>query len=85
MRTAQEMGWGDLKNGLLLAKTELEFDIFLTTDQNLQYQQNVRREKLSIVVVPTNYWPEIKAHAGEISAALASLKAGAFVELKWST
>jgi len=38
VRTAQEMGWGELKNGALLKAAELKFDAFLTSDQNLKYQ-----------------------------------------------
>jgi hypothetical protein len=45
VRTAQEMGWGRLKNGSLLQEAEAQFDVFITTDQNLQYQQNLAGRK----------------------------------------
>ena len=38
IRTAQEMGWGQLKNGALLSEAESNFDVFITKDQNLKYQ-----------------------------------------------
>ena len=40
VQTAQEMGWGQLKNGALIKETESQFDAFITTDKNLKYQQN---------------------------------------------
>ncbi len=54
VRTAQEMGWGTLKNGDLLQAAEKEFDAFLTSDHNLNYQQNVASRKIAILVLPTN-------------------------------
>jgi len=53
VRVAQEMGWGQLKNGVLLGEAELEFDAFITTDQNMKYQQRVVGRKLAILVLPT--------------------------------
>lgn len=38
VRTAQEMGWAQLKNGALLREAETQFDAFISTDQNLKYQ-----------------------------------------------
>lgn len=50
-RTVAEMGWNGLKNGALLARAEGSFDVFLTGDQNLPYQQNLAGRKLSIVIL----------------------------------
>ena len=82
--TAQEMGWGGLKNGDLLREAEGEFDVFISTDQNLKYQQQVRERKLAILVLPTNDWPTILSKGAEISAKVILLKPGDFVELDWS-
>jgi predicted nuclease of predicted toxin-antitoxin system len=38
--TVQELGWGGIKNGDLLQRAEGEFDLFITSDQNLRYQQS---------------------------------------------
>ena len=80
---AQEMGWGQLKNGVLLKEAELRFDAFITSDQNLKYQQKVDGRKLAVLVLPTNDWAAIRLRAGEIAAKVADLKPGDFVELKW--
>lgn len=61
VQTAQEMGWGQLKNGALLDQAEARFDAFITTDRNLKYQQGVPRRTLAIRVLPTNDWPTIRA------------------------
>jgi hypothetical protein len=83
VQTAQEMGWGRLKNGALLQAAEPEFAAFVTSDQNLKYQQNIAGRKLAILVLPTNDWPTILPHADEIAAKVALLKLGDFVELNW--
>lgn len=83
VHTAQEMAWGQLKNGALLREAEIQFEAFITTDQNLKYQQKVVGRKLAILVLPTNDWPTIRSKAGEIAAKVATLKPGDFVELSW--
>ena len=79
--TAQEMGWGRVKNGDLLKLAEDKFDAFLTSDQQLKYQQNLKGRKLAILVLSTNRWPQVKARTQEIIAAVLTLKPGDYVEL----
>jgi predicted nuclease of predicted toxin-antitoxin system len=81
VHTAQEMGWGQLKNGALLQAAEPQFDAFLTSDQNLKHQQNIAGRKLAILVLPTNDWPTLQRMADEIAAKVAALKPGDFVEM----
>ena len=47
------MGWAGISNGELLALAEPQFDVFMTADQNLQYQQNLDSTRLSIIVLAT--------------------------------
>jgi hypothetical protein len=82
--TAYEMGWAKLNNGDLLAAAEKSFDAFVTTDQNLCYQQNLTGRRLAILVLPTTSWPEIQKHTDKISDAVVALKPGDFVELDFS-
>ena len=49
--TVQERGWDGLKNGALLRAASEEFDVFVTMDRNLPYQQNLRVLDLAVVVV----------------------------------
>ena len=81
--TAQEMGWGALRNGDLLRQAEGQFEAFISTDQNLKYQQRVVGRKLAILVLPTNDWPTIRSKGAEIAARVVTLKPGDFVELDW--
>jgi hypothetical protein len=79
--TAQELGWGRVKNGELLQRAEGVFDVFLTADQRLKYQQNLAGRRLAILVLSTNRWPKVKAKTTEIIAAIQSLKPGDYIEL----
>jgi hypothetical protein len=85
VRPAQEMGWGQLKNGLLLKEAEQSFDAFITTDQNLKYQRRTAGRKLAVLVLPTNDWPTIRFKGEEVAAKVATLKPGDFVELHWES
>lgn len=51
IRSVQEMGWSSLKNGELLRRAVDEFDVFLTADQNLQHQQNVKALPIAVAVL----------------------------------
>lgn len=81
--TAFEKGWSNLSNGDLLRKAEAEFDLFITTDKNLQYQQNLSGRKIAILILPTTSWPEIQPHQNKIAAAIEKIKPGDFVALNW--
>lgn len=61
IRTAAEIGWSDLANGDLLNAAESLFDLLITTDQNLRYQQNLTGRKIAILVLKTTSWPRIAA------------------------
>ena len=69
--TAYELGWSTLKNGELIAAAEQGgYDLLLTTDQNLKYQQNLVGRRISIVVLQTTSWPRIQKHVAAVFAAL---------------
>ena len=52
--TAFELGWSDLANGDLLQQAEAQFDLLITTDQNLRYQQNLAGRRVAILVTANN-------------------------------
>jgi hypothetical protein len=81
-KTAQEMGWGNLRNGKLLALAERSFDAFLTCDQNIEYQQNLKGWKIAVLVLSTNLWPAIKPHGALVQAALDRMRPGQFLKLE---
>ena len=81
--TAFELGWATLSNGDLLTAAEAKFDLLITTDQNLRYQQNLGGRSLAILVLPTTSWLEIHKHIGLIASAASSVKPGGYSELHW--
>ena len=71
MSTAYELGWSTLKNGELLAAAESNgFEVFVTTDTNLAYQQNLSKRKIAIVVLITTNWPRIQKSVAAIVRAI---------------
>jgi hypothetical protein len=49
--SVQKMGWGGIRNGQLLALAQAEFDVFLTADRNLSFQQNTTQFQIAVVVL----------------------------------
>jgi hypothetical protein len=77
------MGWASLSNGHLLNAAEPRFDLLITTDQNLRYQQNLTGRRIAILGLPTTSWPEIQKHLAEITSAITAIKPGQYQELRW--
>jgi predicted nuclease of predicted toxin-antitoxin system len=76
-------GWSGLKNGALLdAAEEAGFDLFITADQELSYQQNLKGRKMALVVLSTNNWSSVKAHAGRIVAAINAATPSNYTEVE---
>lgn len=57
------------------------FEVFLTTDKNLQYQQNLAGRRLAIVVLSTTSWPRIRAVTAKVLEAVDSAQPGSFIEV----
>jgi hypothetical protein len=79
--TAFELGWSNLKNGDLLAAAETSFDLLITTDQQLRYQQNLSVRKLAILVLLTTSWPRIRTRIPQIQEAVERIKPGEYQEV----
>ncbi len=75
VRSVQEMGWNALKNGELLLRAVDQFDVFLTADQNLQYQQNLKTLPIAVVVLvaESNRIQSLKPLVPDLLSALTSL------------
>jgi predicted nuclease of predicted toxin-antitoxin system len=73
-RTATQMGWTSIRNGELLDLAEGQFDVFITADQGLPYQQNLTGRRIAILELSTNNIRLITAAAGLIREALASIQ-----------
>ena len=80
--TARQRGWGGIKNGDLLRLAEGEFDLFITSDQNIRYQQNLAGRLIAIIELSTNDYRRIKAAAELIQAAVATVQPREFYRLE---
>jgi hypothetical protein len=84
--TAWYQGWSGLKNGALLDAAEAAgFDLFITADQEMSYQQNLAAWKMALVVLSTNNWSFIKAGIGEIMAAIDATTPGSYIDVEIPT
>lgn len=76
--TVQQLRLSGLDNGKLLATIENDFDVFITVDQNLQYQQNLSNSKLAILVLvaPSSRYDDLKPMIPDCLLALEGIKPG---------
>ena len=77
-RTVQEMGWAGIKNGSLLRLADGQFDVFLTVDQGLEYQQSLSGLRISIIVIvaPSNDLDDLRLLLPDVEQALVGLRPG---------
>jgi hypothetical protein len=81
--TAKEKGWDRLNNGALLNAAEEEtFDLLLTTDQRIRYQQNLTSRKIAIVVLAgSTKWSRVRLHLERIATVVNAATPGSYSEV----
>ena len=80
--TASECGWSDLSNGDLISAAEKSgFDVLVTTDTNLRYQQNLSGMIIAIAVVLSPAWPILRERAEEVARAIEEIRPGTYMEI----
>jgi predicted nuclease of predicted toxin-antitoxin system len=74
IRTVQEAGWRGVKNGKLLRLAASEYDVFITSDKNLEYQHNETTLPIPVVTIAThgNMWEDIEPIIPKIEALLST-------------
>ena len=73
------MRWQELENGDLLSAAEAEgFDLMITADKNLSYQQNLVGRRLALLILHTNDWNTLKVDVERVIAALQGATPGSF-------
>ena len=82
--TVQDLGWTGITNGSLLRLAEGQFNVLITSDQNLRYQQNLANRQLAIIQLPTNQVPLVVKLAPAVQAALDRIQAGEFIDVPLS-
>lgn len=84
VETAFERGWNELTSGELLRAVEAEgFDLLITTDQNLQYQQDLSSRNIAIIVLKTTSWPKINDRSDQIVDAVDSIRSSEYIEIEF--
>jgi len=79
VKTAEEERWGQIENGELIERAEqADYQILVTCDQNVRYQQNLTHRTLSMVVLGSNIWPSVKNKLEEIQEAVRVASPGSF-------
>lgn len=80
--TAYEEGWSNLSNGDLLKSAEDKgHQIFVTTDRNLRYQQNLSDRQIAIVVFLSTSWPKIRTQTDKVCDVINKIKLGDYAEI----
>ena len=81
--TAYEQDWSNLHNGQLLeVAQQAGYDLLITTDQNLRYQQNLAGRQLAIIVLRSTSWPRIQKRIVAIHAAIERSHVGTYEEVE---
>jgi hypothetical protein len=76
---AVERGWERLTNGALLTEAEdAGFDLFITADKGIQYQQNLASRKIAIVVLGNAQWPVLRKYVARVVSAVDAATPGSF-------
>jgi|SRR5580698_5580125 hypothetical protein len=79
---ARTRGWEELENGELISAAEQAgFDVLVTTDKNIRYQQNLEGRKIALVVLEHSQWPMVKLVAENIASAVNAAQPGSYNEV----
>ena len=82
MQEAKAQGWDTFKNGDLLNAAEAAgFELLVTTDKNIRYQQNLTGRTIAIVVLGNAQWPVLRLHVALVVTAVAEATPGSFTEV----
>jgi len=83
VETAFERGWSTLQNGLLIAAAEKAgFEVLVTTDRHLKYQQNLSGRSIAIVVLLTTSWPRIERQLAQVVKAIEAASSLGYSEVR---
>jgi hypothetical protein len=83
---AVERGWEMLENGALLDAAEAEdFEILVTADKNIRYQQNLAGRAIAVVILGNAQWPLLRRHVDRVVAALNEATPGSYTKVEIPT
>jgi hypothetical protein len=80
IRTAAQEGWDRISNGELIIRAEsARFDLLLTTDKNIEYQQNLKGRKIAIIVIGNPQWPMLRQYVQLVVEAVDGAQPGSYL------
>jgi hypothetical protein len=80
---ARRIGWHEMENGELIQRAEeAGYEVLLSTDKNIRYQQNLTGRKLALVILGNQQWPLVRLHLDRIAAAVNAATPGSFTEVE---
>ena len=83
VRKTKDLGWDTLTNGeLLKVAEEAGFELLLTTDKNIRYQQNFTGRKIAILVLANPRWPVVRRYVQRVVSAVNAALAGTYTEVE---
>jgi len=81
---AYELAWDTKTNGDLISSAEVDgFDLLITTDQSIRYQQNLAARNIAIIVLMPNNWHKILPHVDKVREAVENAVANSYQELQF--
>jgi hypothetical protein len=80
---ARQIGWEELENGELIQRAEKAgYELLLSTDKNIRYQQNLSGRKIALIVLGNSQWPMVRLHLDRIVAAVNACTPGSYTEVE---
>ena len=82
VKKTKDLGWDTLSNGdLLKVAEEAGFEMLLTTDKNIRYQQNLAGRKIALVVLGNSQWPVVRLYVERVITAVNEARPGSYTEV----
>jgi hypothetical protein len=79
---ARQIGWHELENGELIQRAEeAGYDVLLSTDKNIRYQQNLAGRRIALVILGNSLWPVVRLHLESIASAVNACTPGSYMEI----
>jgi hypothetical protein len=80
---ARQIGWEELENGELIQRAEeAGYELLLSTDKNIRYQQNLSGRKIALIVLGNSQWPIVRRHLDRIVATVNACTPGSYTEVE---
>ena len=80
---ARQIGWHELENGELIRRAEeAGYDLLVSTDKNIRYQQNMSERKIALVILGNSQWPRVRLHLDRIASVVNACMPSSYAEIE---